>query len=183
MNTVESQNDILNLAILLDNFYYDLDTYDYRDSVDNREENVNRIYDHLRSGNYSHYLDELQNIIDNQEGTAEDRTSADQLIRKLKYLINYQCNESASKHFQNMSWVKLSDYKWLLTCVNYVSAYQCDLNSLLSKDKIKVALQTHLILPDYTLTQFRFWKGMQNENYLNDQDKMMIERFLIDNQN
>ena len=53
---------ISTLAILIDQFSYNYDTYDYHDTVEDRESQVKKIEDDIRNGN-TEYLQEFLNTV------------------------------------------------------------------------------------------------------------------------
>lgn len=79
-------DNLFEIAQKIDNFFYEYDTYDYSDSIEDREENVNRIHEHLATNNYSHYIDELKQIIIEESGTEEEQQEAKELVEILNAL-------------------------------------------------------------------------------------------------
>ncbi|MDL2301017.1 ssDNA-binding domain-containing protein [Lachnospiraceae bacterium OttesenSCG-928-D06] len=70
------------LAVEIDQFCYDYDTYEYRDSVDDREEQVKNIEGDIASGEIEYLQDFLQEVI--EEGQVEeDVQRAKELLQKL----------------------------------------------------------------------------------------------------
>lgn len=74
------------LAVKMDNFYYDYDYYNYVDSYESREEGVKAAYNMLVDKSYSHVLDELSDIIEYEEGTEDDIKAAKELLELLQQL-------------------------------------------------------------------------------------------------
>lgn len=69
-------------AIESDQFCEDYDTYDYRDSVEDKEENVQAISASIQQGDPAHLKDWLQSVIE-EEKPAEDVKHAEELLKKL----------------------------------------------------------------------------------------------------
>lgn len=72
------------LAQKIDSFYYDFDTYEYNDSFESREEGITAAYNLLVNNSYNHIIDELQEIIENDEGDEADIRAAQELIELLQ---------------------------------------------------------------------------------------------------
>lgn len=54
---------IFTLATLIDQLSYDYDTYEYRDTVEDRESQVEKIADDIRNGNTEYLQDFLNTVI------------------------------------------------------------------------------------------------------------------------
>ena len=73
----------IQLAQEIDAFARDFDFYDYNDMVDDREANVRQLAESIESGNTGDISDVLQEILADEDGTAEDQRKAKELIDKL----------------------------------------------------------------------------------------------------
>ena len=73
----------IQLAQEIDAFARDFDFYDYNDMVDDREANVSQLAESIESGNTGDISDVLQEILADEDGTAEDQRKAKELIDKL----------------------------------------------------------------------------------------------------
>ena len=72
------------LAALLDSFGRDFDLYEYRDSIDDPNGNIETIRNCIQKRETKGILDYLTEIVQEKEGTAEDRAKAKRLIMMLK---------------------------------------------------------------------------------------------------
>lgn len=73
----------IELAQEIDAFARDFDFYDYNDMVDDREANVRQIAESIETGNTGYINEVLQEILTDDDGTAEDQRKAKELIDKL----------------------------------------------------------------------------------------------------
>lgn len=76
------EKDCEDFAIELDQFAEDYDTYDYRDSVEDKEENVQAISSSVQQGDTAHLKEWLQSVIEEEE-PVEDVKRAGELIKQL----------------------------------------------------------------------------------------------------
>lgn len=74
--------DCRDLAVDIDKFSEEYDVYGYWDTVDDREENVSRIYCDVQSGDTGYIREWLQGVVDEEE-PVEDVKKAEQLLKKL----------------------------------------------------------------------------------------------------
>ena len=73
----------IQLAQEIDAFARDFDFCDYNDMVDDREANVRQLAESIESGNTGDISEVLQGILADEDGTAEDRRKAKELINNL----------------------------------------------------------------------------------------------------
>ncbi|MDD2979277.1 MAG: YodL domain-containing protein [Hespellia sp.] len=69
-------------AIELDQFFEDYDTYEYRDSIEDKEENVQTIAASVQQGDTAHLKEWLQSVIEEEE-PIEDVKRAEELLKQL----------------------------------------------------------------------------------------------------
>lgn len=89
LTSEEKEEYATNLAIKIDQFSFDLDPYEYKDNVEDRNENIKQIYDDLMNNNIEPYLEILENISYESE-LNEEIEEADSLSKEL---FNYQFNQ------------------------------------------------------------------------------------------
>lgn len=77
------------LAIKIDEFSFNSDPYEYRDTVEDRNENIKQIYDDLMNNNIEPYLEILESISYESE-LNEEIEEANNLSKEL---FNYQLNQ------------------------------------------------------------------------------------------
>lgn len=79
---------VYDLAVDIDQFMENFDTYEYRDDVDDREENVRNIERDIYEGKTDYLKKGLQEYIDDNRDPEQTKT-AERLLRRLNLI---QCN-------------------------------------------------------------------------------------------
>lgn len=82
----ELQQDYMSLSVEIDQFCEVYDTYEYRNAVESKENNIEDIYGSLYAGETDSVKEWLQSVIDEEE-PAEDVIRAKEILRKVEDLV------------------------------------------------------------------------------------------------
>lgn len=101
INEEKKDKEVLKLAQEIDNFVFIYDNFEYRDSagvtLEEREKNLNEIYDNLSNGNKEEYINYFKDIIENSNNDEEIKQASNIILK----LNNKEIDSYSSKNINN----------------------------------------------------------------------------------
>lgn len=123
------------LAVDIDQFSFDYDTYGYQDAVDDREQAVKDILDNMAAGHIGYLKEWLQDIATNSEDMGQTFTDqAKGLLSRMRYLMPHEFNATLESGTEQdflsfyvaecMEFPVLGEYHESLTFEQALEAYE-----------------------------------------------------------